>query len=247
MYYSRRGQSFARATRQLANLVTMLVTAAILILVGGGMTPANATTGSGKVMPTTTQQMTAPSLKSTQVGTYRKNQVLSLTCYVRGQSVTGYFGGPDNIWYKVSDGRYVADIDLETGSNNPITSKCSKTEMATGWAWGQLGSESYYNLCERFVENAYGTSGRYASALSAYNAMRAAGAIHTSSTNIPAGALVFSDGPVDGPNGHVMLSIGGGTFISGGANGPSVKVFTTPNPGSTYLGWSYAPTSWPGR
>ena len=212
---------------------------------------SQAATKTGLVMATT-QRMSGPSLKTTQYGWYSKGTRITLSCYVRGQSVSGYYGGPSTLWYRVSDGRYVADIDLNTGSNAPITGACAssaatKASRAVTWAKSQVGSNSYYNLCELFVERAYGTSGRYPTALSAYKALKSRGMMHTTKTSIPAGALVFSDGPLDGPNGHVMLSVGGGQFVSGGANGPSVKYFSTPNPGSTFLGWSYAPSEWPGR
>jgi hypothetical protein len=112
---------------------------------------------------------------------------------------------------------------------------------------------NYPGLCELFVERAYGTSGRYASAISAYYALRAAGQIHTGSTGIPAGALVFSESPQwDYGYGHVMLSRGDGTFVSGGAwtgggNHSTVQIFGSPAPTGGYLGWAYAPAAWPGR
>lgn len=89
--------------------------------------PAQAYTGTGTAM-VATQRMTGPHLYNyRQVGTYAKGKRLTLSCYVRGQSVRGYYGGPSNLWYRVSDGYYVADIDLYTGSNNPITSACPST------------------------------------------------------------------------------------------------------------------------
>lgn len=76
-----------------------------------------------------TQRMSKATLKSTQRGWYAKKSKLSLKCYVRGQKVKGYYSasfknGWDDLWYKVSDGHYVADVDLRTGSNKPITKKC---------------------------------------------------------------------------------------------------------------------------
>lgn len=84
----------------------------------------------------TTQRMSGPSLKTKQVGWYSKGKTLSLVCYERGQSVQGYYspwfpGGWDNIWYKVSDGYWVADIDINTGSNSPVTSKCGSSSSTT--------------------------------------------------------------------------------------------------------------------
>jgi hypothetical protein len=209
--------------------------------------------------------MSAATLNSTQVGWYAKGSKLSLVCYTRGQSVKGYFsrwipGGWDNIWYKVSDGYWVADVDIDTGSNNPIAPACSappapsanaKADRAVAWANSMVGSMSYKNLCERFVENAYGTSGKYASAIAAYKALKAAGAIKTSTTNIPKGALVFSLDPKwDYGNGHVEISRGDGTFVSGGAstaygNRSTVQIYKALPSG--YLGWAMPPASWPGR
>lgn len=88
-------------------------------------TPKKAT---GTVM-VKTQKMSKATLKSKQHGWYAKKSKLTLKCYVRGQRVKGYYsssfnGGWDNVWYKVSDGYYAADIDLKTGSNKPITKKC---------------------------------------------------------------------------------------------------------------------------
>lgn len=207
----------------------------------------------GRVM-VTTQRMSGPSLTTTQYGWYAAGTVLTLDCYSYGQAVSGWGGGPSSLWYRTSTG-WVADIDMATGSDGPITGACgtsapstsTRESRAVSWALSMVGSQAYRNLCERFVENAFGTSGRYPSALSAFNAIRASGAMRYTRTNIPAGMLVFSDGPLDGPYGHVMLSVGGGRFVSGGANGPSVKTFTTPNPGSTFLGWAPAPSSWGGR
>lgn len=182
-----------------------------------------------------------------------------IDCYLIGES---YHGGPfgvtTSIWdHLASGGGYVVDAMVETGSNGAIVPRCgaqptpapaaTRETKAVVWGNSQVGSQAYPGLCERFVENAYNMSGRFASAIAAYRSLKASGAIHTNATGIPTGALVFSQGPADGGYGHVMLSRGDGTFVSGGANGPTVKMFSTPNPGSTYLGWAYAPASWPGR
>lgn len=90
--------------------------------------PAAPKAATGKVM-VKTQKMSKATLKSTQKGWYSKGAKLTLKCYVRGQKVKGYYsssfkGGWDDLWYKVSDGYYVADVDVSTGSNKPITKKC---------------------------------------------------------------------------------------------------------------------------
>ncbi|MCL3836875.1 hypothetical protein M2889_03360 [Aeromicrobium sp. zg-Y1362] len=122
------------------------------------------------------------------------------------------------------------------------------------WAKSKVGSNSYDFLCERFVENAYGTQGKFGSAIANYNAQKRAGRISTSRTNIPAGALVFSSNRAwDLGYGHVQISIGGNKFVSGGMGrnaagrlvGPTVQIRTGLPSG--YLGWSQAPGNWPGR
>ena len=88
-------------------------------------TPKAAT---AKVMAKT-QKMSKATLNSKLQGWRAKGSKVTLKCYVRGQKVRGYYsvsfkGGWDDLWYKVSDGYYTADVDLYTGSNKPITKKC---------------------------------------------------------------------------------------------------------------------------
>lgn len=219
----------------------------------------------------TTQEMSSDTLVSAQAGWYNKGRLLGLSCYARGESVTGYYspyipGRYDNLWYQTTDGHWVADVDINTGSNNPITGPCTtsptppptstKAQKAVSWALSRVGSQSYNFACETFVENAYGTRGRYASAIAGYNALRAAGQIHGGTA--PAGALVFSSAPAyDEGFGHVDIAVGNGTYVSGGVlpayrglkgAGSTVQLMNTwnPSPGAQNLGWAYAPTSWPG-
>lgn len=77
-----------------------------------------------------TQRMSDATLNSRQVGWYEKGVKLGLTCSKRGQSVKGFFsfnipnGGWDNLWYRVSDGYFVADVDIEIGTLNPVAPAC---------------------------------------------------------------------------------------------------------------------------
>jgi len=93
--------------------------------------PANAATGTVKVK---TQKMTDSTLKSTQKGWYNVGDKLTLVCSKRGQSVQGYFspylpnGGWNNLWYRTSDGHYVADVDIETGTNNAVAPDCAQVD-----------------------------------------------------------------------------------------------------------------------
>nr|WP_255525358.1 CHAP domain-containing protein [Mycolicibacterium sp. BK634] len=82
------------------------------------------------VVMATTQRQQAATLNSKLLGWYAVGTRLSLVCYARGQSVKGYYskyvggGGWDNLWYKTTDGGFAADIDINTGSNNPVTGAC---------------------------------------------------------------------------------------------------------------------------
>lgn len=262
------------ATRRSAALTTAVV--ALSLAAGLCAGPAQAAP-TGKVADRT-QKMSGPTLKSTQHGWYAKGTVVTLVCHERGQSVQGALsrwhpnGGWDDLWYKTTDGVYIADIDIETGSNNPVAPACgapapaakppapapaassSKADKAVAWANSQVGSQAYDFLCERFVENAYGTQGYAGSAIALRNRLASAGQIRMDQ-NIPAGALVFSRNTRwDKGNGHVVIATGGGKYVSGGVSksfgsGATVQRLNSWNPagGSEYLGWAPAPASWPGR
>lgn len=247
-----------RGARVIA-LLALLTTAAGVSLVGAGEAAA-APTGRAMVQ---TQKMSDATLRSTQFGWYPAGTTLALTCYKRGQAVSGYYskyfpGGKDDLWYRTSDGAFVADVDLNTGTNNPVTGPCgggapapaqqsSRESRAIGWATNQVGSGAYNFACQRFVENAFGTSGRFGSAIAMFNTLRSQGAIRGGSA--PAGALVFSQSKWDKGYGHVAISLGNGRYVSGGMPAPStVNYMNAPAAGGgSYLGWAYAPGSWPGR
>lgn len=78
-----------------------------------------------------TQRMSAPNLNSPQNGWYNPGDRVSLTCSTHGQAVKGFFsfnipnGGWDDLWYKTSDGNYVADVDIETGTLDAVAGDCS--------------------------------------------------------------------------------------------------------------------------
>jgi len=106
-----------------------------------------------------TQRMSAATLNVRQAGWYYAGSRLSLSCYARGQSVKGYYspwipGGWDNLWYRTSDGFWVADVDIDTGSNNPVTGACPARIFNPDWAaqWAlmhvyeadRLGSDCTY-------------------------------------------------------------------------------------------------------
>ncbi|WP_221936910.1 M23 family metallopeptidase [Mycolicibacterium sp. 018/SC-01/001] len=77
-----------------------------------------------------TQRMSAPNLNSQQNGWYNPGDRVTLVCSARGQKVQGFFsfnipnGGWDDLWYKTTDGNFVADVDIETGTLNVVAPDC---------------------------------------------------------------------------------------------------------------------------
>lgn len=97
--------------------------------------PAFAVDTTPRVMATT-QRMTGPHLTNFyQHGTYAAGTDVTLYCYERGQGVTGYFSHtvPDNLWYQTTDGHWIADVDIETGSNDPVVGSCIPSVDTNQW------------------------------------------------------------------------------------------------------------------
>lgn len=220
-----------------------------------------AAAGTGRVLASPCLNLrTGPSAGYALIGCVPVNTTISIDCTVSGSNVSGPYGAT-TLWDHASFGGiqgFVSDAWVYTGTAAAVAGTCgqsapvptpTKADRAVAWANSMVGSQSYAGQCERFVENAYGTQSRYLSAMSAFTALRNAGLVNFNSTGIPRGALVFSKSPIDGGYGHVELSRGDGSFVSGGMGNPTVKVVNTPVPGSggTFLGWAYAPASWPGR
>lgn len=119
----------------------------------------------------TTQRMSGPTLNVRQAGWYPAGAQLGLSCFARGQSVQGYYspwfpGGWDNLWYRTTDGFWVADIDIDTGSNNPVTGACpARIFNPTGaalWAINHYTDPDGMWLsadCTYFVSKAWWASG----------------------------------------------------------------------------------------
>jgi len=112
---------------------------------------------------------------------------------------------------------------------------------AIAWAEAQLGSQNWDFYCQRFVENAYGTSDRYLTAQDAYYAL------HTSNSWTPdIGALVwFAPNAGNQWDGHVGIYIGDGNFISATSNGVAIDSLAYWNQViAPYEGWGNPPPWW---
>ena len=184
-----------------------------------------------------------PTAAATAEGSLANGTSVTITCQTYGENVSGHLG-TSQVWDQLSNGDYVSDTYIYTGSDGLVTGLCAGAapEAAAKWAAAEVGSATDEDECELFVEQAYGTSGRYATATADYQAQKSAGRIHTTGTPPPGALLFFTSTTAAG---HVMLSLGGGWTASTAPSSPIYYAHGTAR--SDYLGWSYAPTSWPGR
>lgn len=113
----------------------------------------------------------------------------------------------------------------------------SRAEAAVNWMMARRGWTSYEGYCERAVENAYGTSGRFASARANWENAVARGVARRGNMSPPRGALVFWN---TGYYHHVGIALGNGQFIATSVGG-RIGVQNLPYY-SNYLGW--APSPW---
>lgn len=203
------------------------------VAVGGVVTaPAAHAGNTNNTVGVATQRMTGPTLNSTQHGWWSAGSHLDLICYTRGQSVRGYYsryvpGGYSNIWYQVSDGHYVADIDINTGSNNPVTPPCgggtnsvtSFYQATAGRAWpnvngGYTGEcvslvSQYLNRVHGIRSGAWGNAIDYRAGGSGGAQLAARGFTWRTDRNFRDGDIIVWAG---GPYGHVGVWYAGQVY-----------------------------------
>ncbi|HEY0499922.1 MAG TPA: hypothetical protein VGD48_29525 [Kutzneria sp.] len=126
---------------------------------------------------------------------------------------------------------------------SPATSNPHTCAQAVTWARNHVGvtSSDYNHRCDHVVALAYGRSASgHTSAAAHWNAMPSQ--YKHSGTTVPAGGLAFLSIP-GSTYGHVMISIGGGKFVSNdivAAGRLSETTIATIESkwGGHYLGWS---------
>ncbi|MDQ0376980.1 CHAP domain-containing protein [Amycolatopsis thermophila] len=109
---------------------------------------------------------------------------------------------------------------------------------AVAWFQARIGSTAYQGYCEKAVENAYGTTGVWASANAHWNG---AGPKHAGDRNPPLGAFVYWN--IASPYGHVGISDGAGGFYAtsvGGKIGHVTKAMGGYGYYGNYRGWTSA-------
>ncbi|MBI3970718.1 MAG: C40 family peptidase [Chloroflexi bacterium] len=121
-----------------------------------------------------------------------------------------------------------------------------KAENAIAWARSLLGRQDWNNLCEQFVEEAYGTKGIYPTAAAAANAL----VTHRGKLawrNAPAGALLyFAPDETNQFNGHAGIYLGNGRMISATPTGVREDRLDDPYWAKLFAGWG-EPAAFAGR
>jgi hypothetical protein len=117
--------------------------------------------------------------------------------------------------------------------------------VAQQWARSQLGLSRWAWRCERFVEEAYGTRSKFATAAKASGSLQLT---RSPVATAPVGSLVyFAPDSANRHYGHVGLSLGKGKVISALDTVRITNVSHSKYWRGLYVGWAAAPAHWPGR
>ncbi|HEY7294131.1 MAG TPA: NlpC/P60 family protein [Dehalococcoidia bacterium] len=123
-------------------------------------------------------------------------------------------------------------------SKSPSLVPTKQAARAIAWAQSHLGQQDWNNLCERFVEEAYGTKNVFPTAAEAGRAL----ATHrgrTSWQEAPVGALLyFAADATNDYNGHAGIYLGNGRMISATPRGVQEERLETPYYAERFLGWA---------
>jgi hypothetical protein len=126
----------------------------------------------------------------------------------------------------------------------PPDNAVGKQALAAAWALNQIGSQDYYNLCQRFVEQAYGTGGQYRSAGAAGNALNWG----ADPNSADVGDLVFfKPDASNGGAGHVGIYLGNGEMVSATNKGITRDNFLSNSYWKNlFVGFGDPPEQWKG-
>jgi uncharacterized protein YraI len=197
----------------------------------------------------------APHTSASIVGSKANGATVTITCQTHGDRVTGKYGTSD-IWDKISTG-YITDTYVYTGSDGTVAPACGTSTscstsglgdphtcaQAVTWAVNHISTSynsDYYNRCDHIVGLAYGFPASGSTTAYAHWLAVPSSYKHAGDRSVPAGGLAFFS---TSSAGHVMISIGGGTFVSNDIHGNGTYTKTTLSEietrwGAHYLGWT---------
>ena len=116
--------------------------------------------------------------------------------------------------------------------------------IAASWALSNLGSKDFYNLCQRFIEQAYGTGGQYGSAAAAGKALFKT----ANPAEADVGDLVFfKPDASNGFAGHAAIYVGNGEMVGATNAGVTRDRIDSPYWSKLLVGFGDPPAQWAGR
>ncbi len=225
-------------------------------------TPASAASATGTVHTSgiDLNVRSTPSTGASVVGSVADGAQITIDCQTYGSSVSGTYGTSD-IWdHLPAKGGYVSDTYVYTGSDTMVAPLCSGTttktcknsfsnpnSCAAAVSWAKSHETTTYHSdyagrCDHVMALAYGWSASGSTTARAHWLAIPSGDKYPGDSNVPAGGLAFFSGGSSGA-GHVMISIGGGNFVSTDIHGSGTFGVTTiatikSQWGETYSGWA---------
>jgi uncharacterized protein YraI len=239
----------------------------LVILVTGGLLAATlalapaAEAATGTVHTRSGSPLTirsGPHTSSAAVGSLAEGTSFTIDCQAYGDTVTGKYG-TSRLWDHVAGRRgYVSDAYVYTGADGRVAPlcgssgpACSTTRLgdprtctqAVAWAKAHYTTRyhaDYYRRCDHVTALAYGWSASGSTSAYRHWTQIPAALKHPGVRSVPAGGLAFFS---TGTYGHVMISVGGGRFMSNDIHGRGTYTYTTINEivskwGAHYLGWA---------
>lgn len=151
------------------------------------------------------------------------------------KALAAYNAGPNGNFNNPETQAYVSKI-MSGGDSADVhaTAKAvgaGADPSALAWARQNLGRQDYINLCEKFVENAQGKSGQYATALAAWQQQQ--GRQQTDLSQLQPGDIVYYGAAKENSgDGHAAIYAGNGKVISATSSGvketPMAGYFNAP-------------------
>lgn len=223
---------------------TVIMASAVACVLSGTVGVANAATGTINTAGAALTVRAAPGSSYDGWASKPDGSSVTILCQTSGSSVTGTYG-TSSIWDMISDGGFVSDAYVYTGSDgtvapacqyagNPVRANPRGKDAAISYEFARLGSTSEEGWCMRFQAQAYGWSASgFSTAEVGGDWMVDHGYMHTSGIP-PRGALVWYHNSAG--TGHIVVSLGEGKVV--GSSVPN-KIGTDGYLYRTgYRGWS---------
>ena len=151
--------------------------------------------------------------------------------------------GPAPAWWTAVAGQAPAG-SAGGAPSAPVGDAPVKQAVAASWALSNLGSKDFYNLCQRFIEQAYGTGGQYGSAAAAGKALFKT----ANPAEADVGDLVFFRGDAsNGYAGHAAIYLGNGEMVGATNAGVTKDRIDSPYWKNLLVGFGDPPDAWKGR